>query len=156
MNVATKERTLVGETRKRASIGRGRGRERETESGFRDDVCRIIANGCISDPHSVRHVSPRARCSYLAGCFTARRRNSRAALPLLVIIYSYISYRTGLCPFHLLLPASPFSPMADKETGVRDQERERERARARERAVAHAFVNVCRCRHPPTYANHLI
>lgn len=61
-------------------------------------------------------------------------------LPLLVIIYSYNSVQRDL----------PLSLAADKA--------ERERARGSERAcaVAHAFVNVCRCRHPPTYANHLI
>jgi len=110
--------------------------------GFRDDVCSVIANGCISGPHSsFWHVSPRALDALIWRLFYSVRFEARATLPLLVIIYSYNFVQRDL----------PFSDGGWNET-------KRDRARGSEKAcaVAHAFVNVCRCRHPPTYANHLI
>lgn len=48
-------------------------------SGLRDDVCRIIANGCISDPHSVRHVSPRALVALIWRLLYSALRLSRVS-----------------------------------------------------------------------------
>lgn len=42
------------------------------EDSFRNDVCSVIANGCISDPHSPFDTCRPVRSTLLSGdCFTA-------------------------------------------------------------------------------------
>lgn len=51
------------------------------ESGFRDDVCRIIANGCISDPHSApTRVAPWPVALIWRLLYSASRGSVRASI----------------------------------------------------------------------------
>lgn len=122
---------------------------------FRSNVCTVIANGCISDPQPARHVSTR-------GAYLLSRNWFTSNLAVSII-------RNNI--FFFIIPTALFSPRwgggwcgeneaREKQRGRRVWRRERKGWIGGERgdkvAAAHAFVNVCRCRHPPTYANHLI
>ena len=165
--------TLV--IKEQRNSGRTGGRLSRRLARFRSNVCRIIANGCISDPQLVRHVSTRARPFLL----------SLTSNSVVSIIRNNIFFlKVEPAPGSAACSAARWwkgetkrngdgmrSPgaMGPRKREKRERERERERERGRGRGVewwpgkrgdkvaaAHAFVNVCRCRHPPTYANHLI